>query len=160
MKKLSDIQIDHLYEFTKNHYVEWYDVQTELVDHLANGIENQWKIEPDFSFENALIKEFKKFGVFGFSDLIKEKTKALNKCYRKHVWIYFKEFFRLPKIIITLFSVWMLSLILGMLQNKLYVTVPFVFIIFVMHVTYVYTQKKQIKYRISKNGKNGLWIMS
>ncbi len=38
MFKLSENQIQQLYKFTEQHYVEWYDVQTELVDHLANGI--------------------------------------------------------------------------------------------------------------------------
>lgn len=39
--KLSTEQIDYLYQFTRNHYVEYYDLQTELVDHLANAIEAQ-----------------------------------------------------------------------------------------------------------------------
>ena len=33
MKKLDKTQIDKLYKFTRRHYVEYYDVQTELVDH-------------------------------------------------------------------------------------------------------------------------------
>jgi hypothetical protein len=31
--KLTAPQIDHL-TFTRQHYVEWYDLQSELVDHL------------------------------------------------------------------------------------------------------------------------------
>lgn len=37
--KLSAQQIDQLYAFTRQHFVEWYDLQSELVDHLANAIE-------------------------------------------------------------------------------------------------------------------------
>jgi len=37
--KLTESQIEQLFTFTQKHYVDWYDVQTELVDHLANGIE-------------------------------------------------------------------------------------------------------------------------
>ncbi|WP_320240732.1 hypothetical protein [Tenacibaculum sp. 1B UA] len=37
--KLTDQHIEQLYKFTRQHYVEHYDVQTELVDHLANDIE-------------------------------------------------------------------------------------------------------------------------
>ena len=39
--KLTPQQIEQLYQFTRQHYVEWYDLQTELVDHLANSIETQ-----------------------------------------------------------------------------------------------------------------------
>jgi hypothetical protein len=55
-------QIDHLFTFTRQHYVEWYDLQSELVDHLANAIETQWQENPKLSFNEALNKEFK-FGV-------------------------------------------------------------------------------------------------
>jgi hypothetical protein len=44
--KLSSTQIEKLYAFTRQHYVEYYDLQTELVDHLANAIEAQWEENP------------------------------------------------------------------------------------------------------------------
>jgi len=43
MKKLNVYQIEKLYDFTKKHYVDYYDLQTELVDHLANAIETEWQ---------------------------------------------------------------------------------------------------------------------
>ena len=61
--KLSPEQIERLYQFTRQHYVEYYDLQTELVDHLANAIEEQWTANPKLSFEQALQVEFKKFGI-------------------------------------------------------------------------------------------------
>jgi hypothetical protein len=44
--KLTIEQIDRLSLFTRQHYVEWYDLQSELVDHLANAIETQWQENP------------------------------------------------------------------------------------------------------------------
>ena len=41
--KLTEIQITNLYQFTRQHFVYHYDVQTELVDHLANDIEGIWE---------------------------------------------------------------------------------------------------------------------
>jgi len=64
--KLTPNQIQQLYKFTYQHYVEYYDVQTELVDHLANDIEQIWIEQPNLSFEQARDNSFKKFGVFGF----------------------------------------------------------------------------------------------
>jgi hypothetical protein len=106
--KLTPAQIEQLYTFTKQHYVEYYDLQTELVDHLANAIELEWESNPTLSFETLLNKEFKKFGVFGFMDVVEEKQKAMNKKYNNWVWNHFKAFFKLPKIIGTLLSVLLL----------------------------------------------------
>jgi len=105
--KLSFDQIQQLYTFTQQHYVEYYDLQTELVDHLANSIEEQWKENSHRSFEEALQIEFKKFGIFGFMDVVEQRQKAMNKKYNKLVWQHFKAFFRLPQIIGTLVSIFL-----------------------------------------------------
>ena len=115
--KISENQIDQMYKFTREHFVEYYDLQTELVDHLANGIEIEWQENPKISFEEALNNQFKKFGVFGFMDVVEQRQLALTKRYNKLVWKHFKAFFAFPKIIMTI------SLILGLffiLKNILF----------------------------------------
>lgn len=99
--KINAQQIEQLYDFTKQHYVEWFDLQSELVDHLANAIETQWEAFPKRTFDEALQLEFKKFGVFGFMDVVEERQKFLHKKYLKLIWHYYKAFFKLPKIILT-----------------------------------------------------------
>lgn len=108
--KLSAEKIEKLYQFTRQHYVEFYDLQTELVDHLANAIEEQWRENPKISFEEALQIEFKKFGVFGFMDVVEKRQAAMNKKYNKIVWNHFKTFFKLPQIIGTLLAIGVLFL--------------------------------------------------
>ncbi|WP_123772328.1 hypothetical protein [Zobellia sp. OII3] len=98
MVGLTQNQIQELYKFTRIHFVEHYDLQTELVDHLANGIEEQWKRHPKLSFNEACCLEFKKFGVAGFQDVIDKKGQAIRKKYRHILWGFYKEFFRWPKI--------------------------------------------------------------
>jgi hypothetical protein len=100
--KLSPEQIQQLYKFTRQHYVEHYDMQTELVDHLANDIEQIWEEKPNLSFDDAKIISFKKFGVFGFMDVYGARQGALQKKYMKILWQHAKDWFRLPKIIATL----------------------------------------------------------
>lgn len=100
--KLSSEQVERLYAFTRQHYVEYYDLQTELVDHLANAIEEQWQQNPKLSFEDALKMEFKKFGVFGFMEVVEKRQTTLNKKYNKLVLNELKTFFSIPKIIGTL----------------------------------------------------------
>ena len=100
--KLTELQIQNLYAFTRKHFVEHYDLQTELVDHLANDIEEQWQIQPKLSFEDAKNKAFKKFGIFGFMDVIEQKGKAMNKRYMKYLWTELKKWFVLPQLIATI----------------------------------------------------------
>ena len=100
--KLTSNQIQQLYKFTRQHYVEYYDVQNELVDHLANDIEQIWQEQPNLPFEDAKTISFKKFGVFGFMDVVEALAKALNKKYWKLVLEIFKEFFNIPKITISI----------------------------------------------------------
>ena len=99
--KLNQVQIQELYKFTRAHFVEHYDLQTELVDHLANGIELQWKQNSGLSFEQAKQKEFKKFGVFGFMDVVAARRKALSKRYWKIIFRFYKEWFQFPKVLLT-----------------------------------------------------------
>ncbi|MCF6181811.1 hypothetical protein [Lutibacter sp.] len=99
--KLTKEQIQNLYKFTRQHYVEHYDLQTELVDHLANDIEKIWEEQPTLSFEQAKTISFKKFGVFGFMDVIAARQKAMSKKYWKIIGRFIKQWFQLPKIILT-----------------------------------------------------------
>lgn len=115
--KLTIEQIDQLYQFTRQHYVEYYDLQTELVDHLANAIEAEWETNPELSFDEVLNQEFKKFGVFGFMDVVEKRQEALNKRYNKIVWQHFKAFFGIPKIVLT---VAMTVLLFTVLKISLY----------------------------------------
>ncbi len=113
MKQLTAEQIDQLYTFTRQHFVEHYDLQTELVDHLANAIETRWVNEPNVPFEDALQAAFKKFGVFGFSDVVEQRSKALGKRYQKLMWGYFKTFFTVPRSLLTLALIVCAKLILA-----------------------------------------------
>jgi len=116
--KLTQDQIQQLYKFTRAHYVEHYDLQTELVDHLAHGIEQLQNKNPSLSFQEALNQEFKKFGVFGFHDVIKERKNAVGKKYRALLWRFFKEWFQFPKIIKTISATFMIYVALILLNNS------------------------------------------
>ncbi len=109
--KVNQTQIEDLYAFTRKHFVEWYDLQTELVDHLANDIEDVWKQYPNFSYEKARDSAFTKFGVFGFMDVITQRQKAMSKKYMQYLFLELKKWFELPQIISTigLFLIFILS---------------------------------------------------
>lgn len=102
MKTLSTDQIQTLHTFVKKHYVEYYDIELELVDHLANGIEAQWVEDSTITFEIALEREFKKFGIFGFSDVVDNKIGLATNSYLKQMYRVLLSFFTIPKIVISL----------------------------------------------------------
>ncbi|MFG6685371.1 hypothetical protein ACGK9U_02225 [Mariniflexile sp. HNIBRBA6329] len=157
MKKLTSLEIEHLYTFTRKHFVEFYDVQTELVDHLANGIEAQWEENSGLEFEKALEKEFKKFGVFGFSEIVEQKMHALEKYYRKEVWNCLKEYFKLPKIILTSFSIWALFTILNLIENKDSIALLLMFGVLSFYISFIFKESKRIKEAQKVTGKKWLF---
>jgi hypothetical protein len=55
---LNKEQVDHLFAFCNKHYVQHYDLQIELVDHLANAVEEKMAIDSQLSFEEALNKVY------------------------------------------------------------------------------------------------------
>ena len=148
--KLTPQQIEQLYQFTRQHYVEWYDLQTELVDHLANSIETQWQENPKISFEDALQVEFKKFGVFGFMNVVEERQIALGKKYNKLVWQHFKSFFTIPKIIgtATVFAI-LVQLLLKFEHAYLIVSSLFVLSTFLFWFGIVKMSRKNKKSAVS-----------
>jgi hypothetical protein len=99
--KLTNLHIEQLYKFTREHFVEHYDVQSELVDHLTNDIEQIWVAQPHLKFEQARVVSSKKFGIFGFMNVVEEKQKQMSKKYWKIILGFVKEWFSFPKIILT-----------------------------------------------------------
>lgn len=116
--KLTNDQLDYLYEFVSKN-VEFYDVQTELVDHMANGIEEQWEHNPMLDFDSAFKNEFKKFGISGFESIVEERRKALHKKYLFFVLNKLKHYFKLPRILGTLLAIVLVQLLLQWLSPNL-----------------------------------------
>jgi hypothetical protein len=82
---LTKEQIDYLFEFCRMKGVACYDVQVELVDHLANAIEKEVAEHPDWSFQKALDVVFLSFGYRNFAPLVAEKRKAA-KMFSRRLW--------------------------------------------------------------------------
>lgn len=97
---LTNEQIQSLFTFCEKHFVKYYDVQVELVDHLANAIELEMQNDPKLTFERALEKVHQSFGVKGFAPLVAEKQNQAEKQSRKIFWKLLKAQFRWPKVLI------------------------------------------------------------
>lgn len=149
--ELTKEQIQELYTFTQQHFVEYYDVQTELVDHLANDIEVILEENPTLKFEQARDKSFKKFGICGFMDVVENRKKALYRKYWKMVWRFFLEFFNIPQvfgIILIWFGVYFFFNYTG--SEDVYIIISFVGFMVLIFQLMRLRKLKQKRFKITK----------
>lgn len=95
-------QISSLYRFCARHYVHYYDLQAELVDHLASAIEERMASQPRLSFDEALEEVYKGFGIKGFADVVAERERQLSRSNNRFRRELFFNYFRWPKLAFTL----------------------------------------------------------
>lgn len=144
---LTDQQVEKLFEFTRKKYVYFYDLQVELVDHLAESIEYAMEKDPSLSFEAALEKVYKTFGIFGFGKIVQQKSEALYKQSKWMWWQEFKNFLTIPKVFLTL-TVAAAALILGQLlpeEVRGIVVLIFWFTISIVEARNYYKQKRKAR---------------
>lgn len=118
MKTLTTAQIQSIYDFTAKKYIKYYDVQLELVDHIANRIEELQAEDSKLSFEQAMQSVYKSFGVYGFTKVQEQKMFERQSYWKRQIWSYVKSYFKLPKVLITLML--SLSIFMFMRQGYLY----------------------------------------
>ncbi|QES88246.1 hypothetical protein [Rhizosphaericola mali] len=101
MKTLSSIQIQQLFLFCEQQGVKYYDVQVELVDHLAENIEGKINFNSS-NFEYQLNDAVAEFGGSNeFKKIEKAKEKLLRRQSSKLQWLYILQYFRWPTILAT-----------------------------------------------------------
>lgn len=106
---ITNEQANYLYQFCEKKGVRYYDLQTELVDHLCEAIGEKQASNPGLSFDEALMQVYKSFGITGFSGVIMQRETALLRTYNRMRWRYFKTFFDYPKIALTLLLLFLIN---------------------------------------------------
>jgi hypothetical protein len=134
--KLTEVQIEELYAFTRKKYVEYYDVQTELVDHLASSKKEKMSESSNINFETALQQVYAQFGIFGFSELVEKKGIQVAIKDRKLFRKSFYEYFKLPKILL-LVMILMVSYKVFEISNNDFISYCFYTIIVIFNVKYI-----------------------
>jgi hypothetical protein len=95
-------ETEELFNLCEKYGVFFYDVQIELVDHMASLIEEQWEKDPEISFQQGLKNAVSSFGKSNFTKVTREKEKEVNRKYNLLLWKYFIEFYKWPKLLITI----------------------------------------------------------
>lgn len=145
-QKLTPEEIDDLFAFCKEQDVPYYDVQIELVDHLATAIEQKWIDKPNLPYEEVLWVVFDQFGVSGFQRIRKAKEKELRKKYNKVLWKNIGEYYKLPKIIMTIAT----SLILFMLFRLTNFDFRVLFVLIVLCIISLFVYMVRIHPKINR----------
>jgi hypothetical protein len=154
MRKVTEEEVNKLYDFTRKHYVEYYDLQTELVDHLANGMEERWEENPSLGFEENLRLEFKKFGVFGFMDVVEKRTSAMQKKYFKLIWAEVKLALKQPQTLVLVFLSLIVFKFIASVENAYFIFAALCvgFAIYIIGLTFRrqmgYSKKKKKNERV------------
>lgn len=152
---LSEQQIQSLFTFCEKHFVKYYDVQVELVDHLANAVELEMQKDPKISFEKALEKVHQSFGVMGFAPLVAAKQRQAEKQGRSLFWKLFKGQFKWPKILLF----FLITVILFTIFSNNLISIRGTFVTIVLAGCYFdLFQTLHIRRVISKSGKKFLLI--
>jgi len=146
-RKITQKENEQLFKFCKNRYIFYYDVQIELVDHLASAIEQQWETDPDLLFEIALKNIYRKFGgITGFDKIKWKKRRELRRKYNRLLWKFFLEFYKLPKIIMTfVFTVGLFTLF-QLTEKPSWIVIAYIaFITSPLFITFSFSHQKTLK---------------
>ncbi len=135
-RKITAEETEKLFQFCHQHFVYHYDLQIELVDHLASAVEEQWETDSDLTFEEGLYRSFRKFGITGFSKIKEQKRKELNRKYNRVLMKYLLEFFGWPKVLMT-FAFTIVTL-LKTVNTDMWIIGPYFGILTVFIIYYYY----------------------
>jgi hypothetical protein len=141
---LSKEQIDQLFIFVEKKFVHWYDLQVELVDHLANKIEEELELNPSYTFEFALQKVYGSFGIFGFARIVREKEEQVRKQNNK-LWVQeFKKQFVWPNLVRSM-ALLLIIFTLVNLINYEYIFLVGLLLVAINFKIQIFRKKKQAK---------------
>lgn len=103
--KLTIAQIVYISNYVRSFNIKWYELQVELTDHFISIIEEIWNEDPGLTFIQVKQRAEQRFGRNYFKEIEKERTKFLlkeNK--RRHLKIV-GEYFKFPKIVLSILMV-------------------------------------------------------
>jgi hypothetical protein len=101
-KKISEEQLQELFDFMRRKRVRYYDLQVELVDHFASAIEDLWRKDPNLPFESAIQKVYGHFPITGFWSVIDQQTQAIQKEAWRWVFRTWISYFHWPKVLFSI----------------------------------------------------------
>jgi hypothetical protein len=156
-KKLTSEQVAKLYAYCHKMEIYDFDVQIEIVDHLASAIEKQGDSDSTMTFGWALKNILQRFGKNGLKKMERQFVKQMKLNFNRILFIYFIEFYRIPKIIITVLLALGLFVLLQVSSNNMWVVMPFCIFFSVAGLIYYYKIFPE-KFDVTEDGKTYMII--
>ena len=96
---LTQDQLQKIENLCKSEGVHYYDIRHEMIDHIAEGVEEKMKQSPEAGFDKSLKEMACNLGVFGFKKVAEDREKAAISNLKRKSWKLFLEYLTFPKII-------------------------------------------------------------
>lgn len=116
---LTKSEINQLYEFVAVKDIPHYDVQSEIVDHLASMMEDRWAGGSKLGLEQMFLEVYKEFGEPEWKQIFVTRQKAAWR----QLWFQAKEnlarCFRLPLFLLLLLAVLLVQQMMQVLPEQL-----------------------------------------
>lgn len=150
---LTTDEIAELYKYCERKKVLYYDIQIEIVDHMATAIEEKRKANPDLPFKQALEEVHGSFGSFGLKEIIDSKTASMSKHYGKIRRQLLRSYFTFPKIALT----FLLIVVCITMERILPVSfLPYILIVMGGFILYSFIHHEMIKRKLRKQQRQKL----
>lgn len=144
-RHLNKAELQSLFTFVKSKRLRHFDLQVELVDHLATSIEQQWQAHPQRPLEEALQIEYKKFGIFGFGKLTERKTSELTRRGLRSLHQRLLRWLQLPRLFLVFPALILLSLLFQYSPHDLYIILGIVLAADIIIINAVIQQRRFAK---------------
>lgn len=117
---ITEKEYKYLFEYTGRHYSRYYDVQHEVIDHLASMIEDIRESNPSIGFKSALNIAYKSMPGKEFDKVIDEKEKSLKKYWQRQIGKYLLEYLQWPLMLKTIGLTMTIYLILTLFSSYIF----------------------------------------
>lgn len=147
-KTPTEAEIRYLFQFLNKKGVKYLDVKVELLDHLAEGLEECWRKQPGLPIELAANEVYQTFGIFGFGKMMEQKRQQLFKATIKKLHLDILSHLQAPQIATALLMTLLMTYLL--MAYTLGLTI-FLSLFIVLHLIVASVGFQQKKYK-KQNG--------
>lgn len=130
--KLSKQQLDLIKTFISKKGFVYADVQLEIIDHVANAIQDKLEGNSKLNFEEALHQVHASFGIFGFSVLEDSMISGMNKRYNRIFFNNFLSLFNYKYLLLIFLSISLIYALQNLTNNSNTVLTLFILVVIVV----------------------------
>jgi|GEM_PF-6640387 len=124
-KQLSAKQVQHIFDYTDRMHIKYKDVQFEIVDHIACGVEETMTANKELTFSKSLYNFTGSLPHRFLNDLVEEKEKAIKSYWNKKFTFLMLDFLSIPRIMASLIVFGILYSLVQITNINLYGAIGF-----------------------------------